>query len=133
MINLLYTETHTYDGKLGNRKREIQKKLDAAKLIAQEEKINDLSVLEVFLKDSGASAQALSYFQRIADIQDENNYDPTNDLSATDLLWICSSVSDEERKNMAEILIVQLEDMSLGFCPQGRSTRLAQVVFSLED
>lgn len=55
-----------------------------------------------------------------------NNYDPSNDLFACDLLYLCGELIDNE--DFLNELVTQFIDMSSGLCNPGRCTRLYQIL-----
>lgn len=73
------------------------------------------------------SQVAIGYLTAIVrDVGTPANHDPSNSLCADDLIVACW----EHRMNedfMRE-LEAQLEDMRTGFCPQGRTHRLFQLL-----
>ncbi len=65
------------------------------------------------------------------------NFDPTNNISADDLLVGCAiiwnniSASHQDlQKDFASEFFSQCTDMLSGFCPQGRTTRLWQIIIA---
>jgi methyltransferase-like protein len=79
------------------------------------------------------SIQAINNFQIISS---QNVYDPSNKIYVFDLLYIVEDLCRkyEDCSDIIKVLVEQLEDMSTGLCPQGRTTRLYQIVFSfMED
>ena len=56
------------------------------------------------------------------------NYDPTNKLSGDDLLYLVALRLSRNYEDFLPMLIVQLEDLSTGSCPQGVSHRLFQIL-----
>lgn len=82
---------------------------------------------------SSISPLAQSNFNTIAS---ENVYDPSNNIHVFDLLYIIEDVCRkyEDCSDIIKALTEQLEDMSTGMCPQGRTTRLYQIIYSfMED
>jgi len=140
------TETHTYDGKLSERKNEIEKHLQRAASFPKEERLRMFQKLIVHLRAKPCfTIQTEANFNTIIrDFELDNacpNYDPSNHLFAIDLLWLCAELCFSSPKNgeiypfdvanEASILTnIQLGEMSSGMCPQGRTTRLIQVVWS---
>ena len=59
---------------------------------------------------------------------DGSNYDPINKINAIDLLYIIYTIS-RDNDIVLTLLIEQLHDMKTGFCPQGRSIRLLQILY----
>jgi hypothetical protein len=76
----------------------------------------------------------------VRDFEQDNagpNYDPTNHLFAVDLLFLCSEICLFSAKDVSEeasiLTNIQLDEMSSGMCPQGRNTRLFQIVCSFSE
>jgi len=69
-------------------------------------------------------------------VEGSQNYDRANDLYADDLLYVCYLVfvdiqkmgDSEVKQSFLNALDLQLTDMSTGMCPQGRCTRLLQLL-----
>ena len=123
----LSVETHFYDGKLLERIElypMLRRKWSTKKI---RRVTSDFTEKSEFLDHS-------EYFYKIVR-GDKENYDPTNKVDALDIL--CSIhdiylIQDlEEQKNTIKLLELQFQDMSTGFCSQGRCTRLLQVFFGL--
>ena len=136
------TETHSYDGKLASRKLEIDKHLTRAAKSGKEEKIAMFNRLLAHLRTkSGFSPQSEANLRTIIrDFTQDNagpNYDPTNNLFAIDLLWLCAELcfltSSEVADEVSMLINIQLEEMSSGMCAQGRTHRLFQVVASFSE
>lgn len=133
------TDTHQYDGKLLSRKKEIDGYLQKCSLRGKEEKLSMFAKLLVHLRTKPCfTMRTESNFNTIVrDFELDNagpNYDPTNHLFAIDLLWLCAELcflGDQSVADEASVLVnIQLDEMSSGMCPQGRTTRLMQVVCS---
>lgn len=136
------TDTHSYDGQLASRRREIEGMLAKAFAHTREEKLAMLAKLSghlrsslCFTPSSGANLTTI-----IRDFEQNNaapNYDPTNNLFAIDLLWLCAdlcfSTTKEVSDEVSMLINIQLDEMSSGMCPQGRTTRLMQVVSSFAE
>lgn len=136
----MQTDTHTYDGQLKNRLAEIKSFLDEASKMSKEEKLDRFYKLKSFLKCNPQADTFLSGI--IRDYETGNhgaNHDPTNNIHAEDLLVLCfnlcfrSAKSPEIAEEVSSLLSLQLEDMATGYCPQGRTTRLVQVVLSFSE
>lgn len=67
----------------------------------------------------------------IKDYGTSKNYDPTNKLSADDLLYLTSYHLHDE--TFIILLIEQLENMEAGFCEQGRTHRLFQLILAFQE
>ena len=124
--------THTYDGKLLQYAEEsgIRELCNKAKEIPEETKTKCIGELKTLLQDSHSN----QYINLILTAR-STNIDSTNIFDAFDLLYLCSErykecEDDEERKSFLDILRLQFIDMKTGSCPQGRTTRLFQVLHS---
>jgi hypothetical protein len=64
------------------------------------------------------------------------NYDQSNDCYACELLSICFDIlfkgdrTEEDFSLLLSLFLEQIDDMSTGLCPPGRTTRLVQFVLS---
>ena len=67
----------------------------------------------------------------IADIGSQRNLDTTNGISADDVL--CLALPHVTNADFLNCLEEQLLGMSTGFCAQGRTTRLWQVVLAFSN
>ena len=117
-------DTHTYDGKIATLLPQLH---DIQNLSLEEKKTRVEPLTKLPL-----SAEAQHYLQGIiAAFGSGQNIDPTNSLNADDLLCACVPFKDNEdfRKQFNE----QLCDMRTGFCPQGRTHRLFQLVQAFSD
>ena len=135
-------ETHTYDGQLGERKAELKKHLERASSQGRERKLELFGKLAAHLRTiNGHTPQAEMYLsiiiQDFAQSNSGPNYDPTNDLFAIDLLVLCAELCFHDdasvAKEASELLNAQLTEMATGFCAQGRTHRLFQVVASFSE
>ena len=112
--------THFYDGKIMNE-------LPIVKDLSFEEKQQcgqDLikSCLHI-------NTKALYYLSVMVDsIGTSSNIDMTNDLNADDLLCLCWIYRNNI--DFVKELEIQLLDMESGFCPQGRTHRLYQLLLA---
>jgi hypothetical protein len=117
-------DTHIYDGKLDNKS--IPELKDIIFLSNEEKKIKCMDVYNGYIKKERNKISIHFLMKIIDDIGTEQNYDPTNSLRAEDLLVLCSNFrSNDDFLNELEI---QLIDMQSGFCSQGRTHRLFQLV-----
>lgn len=113
--------THSYDGKI--IPTNLKEKLETASFLSLEEKKRRGEALLNY----AFSENARHYLQGIIDdISRPQNYDPTNQLRADDLLCLCYEFRQNEDFNKE--LEIQLLDMKTGFCPQGRTHRLYQLL-----
>lgn len=143
------TETHTYDGELLDRLSDFKSYFEEASSKTLEDKSKMFDSIEkeirLYERTEGKEA-ALHYMSRIK--QDMlkpgrlPNYDSTNFVYADDILWLCGRIlfrmprKSDCKPDMSDVineLVENLADMRSGDCPQGRTTRLLQVLFSFED
>jgi hypothetical protein len=123
-------DTHYYDTKLDCTKKELEAEITRVRSIPEEEKKKEFQRLRCLLTPK-ISPVGLLFFDAIA-----NNppvYDPINQLWSTDMLYLCCELSknkDVDLEGLLENLVTQFEDMSSGFCPQGQTIRLLQIVCS---
>lgn len=73
--------------------------------------------------------------QLITDYNTENNYDPISKTNVNDILYLISlyieKVKDTDRDDIIQLFNDILIEMKSGMCPQGRSTRLYQLLLCL--
>lgn len=132
------TLTHSYDGKLEKTKLQLIKDISRASVVPLNVKLEAFAQLREHLKRILLSPQASRCFEVIVHtfsqaghVKNSPNYDPTNDLFADDLLYLCfEQIVVERNEDLARALILQLEDMSTGLCAQGRTTRLFQILLA---
>jgi len=75
---------------------------------------------------------AILHLNRIVSGMGKNeNVDPTNMLVADDLICLCWSY--RENSDFMTCLETQLIDMRTGFCPQGRTHRLFQILLAFHE
>jgi hypothetical protein len=117
-------DTHFYDGKLS---ASIIKDLNKISKYSDDKKKDMISML-IEKVDVNASVNMLVIMN---DIGKNSNYDNTNSLNAGDLLYLCSKYSNNE--DFIQELNIQLLDMNTGFCPQGRTHRLFQLLLAFDD
>ena len=61
------------------------------------------------------------------------NFDPANNLFACDLLYLlCEKILYDGCEEHIKLLLTQLDEMATGLCPQGRTTRLFQILIMLK-
>lgn len=148
MTNILinsWTNTHFYDNKISTVTLERINKFIQNNNITKEEKLNNLSNLRELLinKSEGNKSEGNIYFyDKIVESyinEDGKNYDDINKLDAIDLLHLISlffihnSTKTCQMETIKTLLNDQLEDMKTGFCPQGRTIRLVQIIDSFVD
>lgn len=119
IYKMYHTDTHTYDGKINPST--LCHSVQNLSLIEKRDKGNDL------LKYVNPKSK---YFlsKIIDDIGTKNNIDETNNINADDL--ICLAWNYRHNKDFINLLNEQLMDMSTGFCPQGRTHRLYQLILA---
>lgn len=128
--------THHYDGILCNLRYLIQSDLDR---VASIEKTSAFEELIKIVTSQNPPPHAVVWLNAIIQTyvthgKGGENYDPKNDMYACDLLYIVYERiirKDEMSPRYLEELILQLEDMQTGPCPQGRTTRLFQILVML--
>jgi hypothetical protein len=122
MANL--TDTHTYDGKLVfNTCTDLISIAQTLSLDQKREKGRDIRTIADPLFDP----MALHYLDVIInDIGTADNIDTTNNLVADDLLCLCWEYRNNS--DFMKELELQLLDMNTGFCPQGKTHRLFQIL-----
>ena len=125
--------THSYDNNISN---DIYKYLEPliieTKKVPRDDKLLLFDKLRSLIKKDKL---ATTYYDKIISDyinNNNNNIDPINKLDAIDLLYIIS-LYQSEKQDITDLLIEQLRDMQTGFCPQGRTIRLIQIInlFSL--
>ena len=134
------TLTHTYDGKLQKSKQTIENNIQRASKISKKDKVQAfIKLRNNLIKYKEFTPQIQRCFDVIYNTFSQKgrtksaNYDPTNDLYADDLLYLCyEKVFESDSNDFSKMLILQLEDMVSGLCAQGRTTRLLQVLLAFE-
>ena len=130
------TNTHVYDGKLIERVKQLSDILDSIKNIGREERLQHFQILRQNLANLFSKVSASPEYQtcfRFFDALVANPaFDPTNGISAEDMLYLCYKLSEipSIKDEILELLFIQFQDMATGFCPQGQTTRLFQIVIS---
>ncbi len=121
--------THFYDRCLSNELLEkINPLISKASEISKEDKLSAFIELRMEILDD---ILALKYYDEIINDYVENNnlnYDPINNFSSIDLLYNVYLIFTKDNNNITSLLIEQLKDMQTGFCPQGRTIRLIQLI-----
>ena len=111
-------DVHLFDGKLDIQNLKLNNNLTL------EEKLRLCQELNPLIK-----GKALIYYWMIMRDKDgKSNYDPSNNLSALDLLAMAASHKDNP--DFILLLNSQLKDMATGSCPQGRTHRLFQLLMA---
>lgn len=116
--------THSYDGK-------INTSLLSYNILSIEDK-QELGAKLLIKAKEVMSHTAVNYLENIiSNIGTQSNIDITNNLTADDLIPLCLIYYDNQE--FMKILEEQLEDMATGFCPQGRTHRLFQVIVAFQN
>ena len=126
-----WTQTHFYDKNISKEALEkIQPFLQISNNIKKEEKLSYFDILRKELVLIGGNKFDIRYYDQMINSyinEDNKNYDPINKLDPIDLLYIIYLIKID-KKDILFILSEQLEDLRTGFCPQGRSIRLIQII-----
>lgn len=127
----MLNESHTYDFKLENTKKDIETHLSRVENLSKNDKIANLAK---FAKKIHGTPGISNFNVLLSDYNAENtrNYDSSNKINAIDLLYLCAELSDNPvcSKDVIELTAIQLDEISGGSCPIGRVARLLQVVIS---
>lgn len=131
--------THFFDGRLETMIQDyVFEDIERVKSFKEEKKIG----FDYLRNKKGYTQNGLTYLNSMIDTfhkfgRGGDNYDPLNYLFACDLLYIIyEKILEEDKKDehdYFDLLVIQLEDMKSGFCPQGRTIRLLQVILMLRD
>ena len=119
-----WTDTHTYDGILKDR----------ISLYPSLRQKRHPSVVKIMRK-CFANISSSPWLKKTL-VENQQNYDPTNEVDATDILCSIYDIysTDSSKKEIIESLLKeQFDDMATGFCSQGRCTRLLQVFFTAKE
>lgn len=119
MANLL--NTHHYDGKLNLEC--IPKLTQIQELTLEQKKEKGMALLSLISKESFPFLDKI-----IQDIGSPANFDFSNNLRADDLICLCWDF--KENPDFIFLLNEQLMGMATGFCPQGRTHRLFQLILA---
>lgn len=117
--------THSYDGQLLASRLHG---LDAIQKLDLETKREYGLALIAIMERSPVAMHFLK--QIVSDIGTAANFDPTNHLVADDLIGLCWLYRDNP--DFVSMLEGQLIDMATGFCPQGRTHRLYQIILAFQ-
>lgn len=125
---------HQFDGQLFPDKSLLQEHLHRAALISKDQKQNSFLKLRTMLLPNNNLDTIIHDFY----IYGRNigpNYDPTNDLYADDLLYLCYELLHRsfDHNDLTALLNDQFNEMSSGMCPQGRTHRLISVVLAYQE
>lgn len=125
-------ELHFYDGKIAEASsliasynlRDLEQGYNKILPLIPPEKHNIVNNLNIIINDHRIYGRSKNC----------PNYDQSNDCYACELLFICfnilfdEQVKPEDFKDLLHIFLEQIDDMSTGICPPGRTTRLAQFI-----
>jgi hypothetical protein len=127
---------HLYDGQLHDQVKNISELITRVKNIPintrHELLQNFINFLSYFVHDKNKLTNLFIIIQDHKQDNNKNNYDPSNNLDAIDLVLISYDLLRLET-NLPDMLIIfleQLQDMSTGLCPPGRCTRLLQFILT---
>ena len=127
-------DVHTFDGKLLEVRKSLSFYLECAAQISHENKLAAFELLRMFIKPNVNFNTIVEDFRR--DGHDANsNHDPTNDLHADDLLYLCWIILEKvpDKYHFTSLLDMQFTDMNSGMCSQGRTHRLFQLVLAFKE
>lgn len=123
----MLSETHYYDGKLDLSKLKLKAELDRAQTVSFEDKQEAFCCIKRELKGQ-CLAEEWCNVNRLIDEKDMY-YDPINDLHVDGLLWLCyEKIMIENNRIFEEHFKQQLQDLDTGWCVQGRTVRLLQIL-----
>jgi hypothetical protein len=122
-------DTHTYDGQLkSNLIPDLA--LIAAFPLAQKKQCGAELIERASAKTPAMKPGALHFLRQIVNaIGTGANIDSTNGLVADDLICLCWKFKDDP--HFLVELEIQLQDMATGFCAQGRTHRLFQILLPM--
>lgn len=121
-------DTHSYDYNLASV--QIPDLILIQQLTIEQKRERGAALLQAI--QSKIQPRAFSFLSRIVQAMGTAaNIDTTNNLVADDLICLCWN----HRENSTFILELeaQLLDMATGFCPQGRTHRLFQILLPFQD
>ncbi len=143
--NNQWNNTHFYDNNMSKEVINIiNRTIKSFNSVSSPEKLEGFKNLRKTLIEKGLTKNGIGYYDQMIDIYSTNitnknknittttpttNYDPINKMDAIDLLYGIYIIS-LDNKDIIPILSEQLNDMRTGFCPQGRTIRLIQIIFS---
>lgn len=127
--------THTYDNQLTKDIYDnIEPFVSIFTLMEKSDKLIILDKLRSVIHSNNSNNNnnnnGIEYYDKmVKDFIDntENNYDHINKLNAIDLLYIIFTIY-QHNYDIIPLFIEQLRDLELGFCPQGRTIRLIQII-----
>jgi hypothetical protein len=123
-------QTHTYDGKWQDTLSIIKRHQFFGPSLSMAAEAGTTSELFVLYPKISKGHQ---FFSMI--MNGNGNWDSANEVNAKILLCFLALMYEgvHEKEEMCKVLGEQLQDMATGSCPQGRTTRLAQVIVSYLD
>lgn len=130
------TNTHFYDGKLGELKAFLEPDLLQTGQRTAEEKLAFFQLLRTKLPRTAHRNFDIVVQDFIKTGRTPGpNYDPTNNLYADDLLYLCGSLAQNFDWDpiLIDLLAAQFIEMSTGMCAQGRTHRLFQVLWAFRE
>lgn len=134
-------ELHFYDGKIEKREEEdlglLKNEYDIQKLE------NGLGKLREYIPINKPNilhnlCVILNDYKTFGRNPGCPNYDPSNCFFACELLSICFDIlfekkySEEDFQGLMKVFLEQIDDMSTGMCPPGRTTRLVQFILTTQ-
>ena len=120
-------ETHYYDGKLEHIKAEMKEQLDRVACVDDDEKQTAFQCLKAYVEEN-CSLREMQILVRLIDEKDKY-HDTVNHLYVDALLYLCyENIVLLENFEFLDNFKRQLRDMPTGFCAQGRTIRLLQLL-----
>lgn len=116
--------THNYDGKL--YKILIENINNVHNLTQEDKLINATNILNLMIENNISEDLIQIFRQIINGFNTAANYDPSNNLWADDIIYLLEE--HKLKEDFLKLLTEQLNDMKTGFCPQGRTHRLFQLL-----
>jgi hypothetical protein len=138
-----YLNVHSFDGHLDKVMKCMNPKIKRASKINYHIKMNAFRNLRDITSHT-FSETAMKYLDMIIETfsihkrtksPTNGNYDSQNNLFACDMLYLLSEKYSESFYNIDFLNLLNdiLEEMRTGSCPQGRTTRLFQLLLMLDD
>lgn len=137
---ILSLNLHHFDNKLEDILAHI--KYDIQRVHCIKNKQTAFAILrDVLMKFSFSMGSAIKSFdiivetyKKYSDDVTSPNYDTINNLWAEDLLYIIyENIVEDDNTECIDCLMIQLSDMESGMCPQGRVTRLLQIIVMFDN
>lgn len=117
----MFANTHTYDGNIPKSLVFVE-----GQMLPINDNVVDVIIDKaIILKFQPEAIFRLHIMKN--DMGTLNNYDATNDLWVDELLMLCAR--HVHNIDFMQELHIQLMDMETGFCPQGRTHRIFQLLF----